>query len=153
MTSQSSHSQQIWPGHRPPLNELPVPVTAKLVWRSEGVALAIPSLLVYTTGIEMYILYRTHTMQATGVEATVKASRAWRQKLVGLTINGVPVEVLGTQYFDFGSTTHVWSSFEPHRGKVADEDLSFKLDWPEFADNVRVVRGVYSEIAKVTILW
>jgi hypothetical protein len=45
----------------PPENELPVVLPSDIAWSGAGVVLAIPALLLYSTGVELLIIYRTRS--------------------------------------------------------------------------------------------
>ena len=76
-----------------PAHSLPVPVAApEVVRRGDGIADAIPSLQVYTTGAELNIVYR--------MARTAELSRQPGEALMRLTVNGRKLIPLGGEYRD-----------------------------------------------------
>jgi hypothetical protein len=94
--------------HEPPPNELPAVLAPALTWRGDEIIMAIPSLLVYTTGADLLLIYRTRAEQAWDTE-NVRATRA---ALRGLTANGRPVELQHGRYHEHGFTYQAWVPFE-----------------------------------------
>jgi hypothetical protein len=134
---------------RLPLNELPVTLPTEFVWHGPGAVVAIPALMIYTTGVEMYVLYRAKGRQQTGIES----ARVWRRKLGKLSADGAPIDVLGVQYSGFGFTAHAWSPFASHWHESPIGDIEFRLDWPGFEPVIHSARGVRAAASRVRILW
>lgn len=142
------HSQRlvVKAPHRPPENEVPTVIASGIFWRSEGAVIAVPSLLVYTTGIELLIMYRVKDLQASGVEHV----RATRDALRGLAANGRPVELLGGHYLDHGFTYGAWIRL--HDGDL-EAGINFSLEWPGFEPNAYRIDGLRETTGRVIILW
>jgi hypothetical protein len=132
--------------HRPPENEVPVVITSGILWRSEGAVMAVPSLLVYTTGIELLIMYRVKGSQTWDVEHV----RATSDTLRGLTANGRPVELLGGQYLDHGFTYRAWIR---SRERDLEEGIDFSLEWPGFEPTAHRIDDLRETTSQVIILW
>ncbi len=132
----------------PPRNEIPAALATTIRWRGEGIVIAIPSLLVYTTGAWMLILCRTVARQP----ATIENARAVMSKLRGLTVNGRPVDDLGGQHNDHGFAYQAWMMFRPEE---VGSDLVFALDWPEIAPAEHQVpaTSITQAMRQATILW
>ncbi len=126
------------PAHQPPVNEIPaVLTTPELVSRADQIAVAIPSLLVYSTGVELLILcrYREERTAPSGADPQQVANRATEQarETAGqiprlITVNTKPVEMLGGHSdAQHGWTYRAWSRFLP---EAAGADLVVGLSWP-----------------------
>jgi len=157
MHDASNHHQVVNAVHGPPMNELPVPVVAAVAWRSAGVVLAIPALFVYTSGVEMTILYRTKdkkpSLTSDRAAGELASMRGWYKRLNGLKINGIPIELLGAQFYDLGFNARAWSAFITHEIGQAKDAISFELDWPEFEHRIHTLRGVRQQSRESEILW
>jgi hypothetical protein len=131
--------------HEPPVNELPVVLaTPDMIWRGDGIVVAIPSLLIYTTGAELLILSRTRHTQM----RDIKYAQATGEALQGLRANGIPVELLGGEHHDHGFTYRAWIPFLAERG-----DITFDLEWPGVERATRRVPGIREAAAKAVLLW
>ena len=139
------------PSNEPPENELPaVLATPGLVWHGDGIVLAIPALMIYTTGVYLLILYRTRRTQIRDIEH----ARAAADRLRGLTANGRPVTLLGGQHRDYGFTYRAWVPFgTDERDPLPGDGLVFELEWPEVHRATHQVTGVRLETAKAVTLW
>jgi hypothetical protein len=132
--------------HEPPGNELPVALaTPDLVSRGDDIALAIPSLLVYSMGIELLILGRyrhartvdpAEDRQAAANRFTESARERAEQLPRLVTVNGRPVELLGGQGNEHGFTDRAWARFHP---EVARTDFVVSLSWPGAPTTTRTV--------------
>lgn len=125
---------------------MPVAIASSVLWRSEEAVMAIPSLLVYTTGVELLIMYRVKGLQASDIEHV----RATRDALRGLTANGRPVELLGGQHLDHGFTYGAWIRL--HDGDL-EEGINFSLEWPGFEPTTYRIDGLRETTGRVIILW
>jgi hypothetical protein len=139
------------PSVEPPENELPaVLATPDLDWRGDGIVLAIPALMIYTTGVYLLILYRTRRTQNRDIEH----ARATADRLRGLKANGRPVTLLGGEHRDYGFTYRAWVPFSPDEPDARPGDgLLFELEWPEVHRSACRVAGVRREAAKAATLW
>jgi hypothetical protein len=135
--------------YEPPENELPsVLATPQLVWRGGGVALAIPGLMIYTTGAYLLVLYRTARAQ----ERTFEHARAAADRLRDLRADGRPVTLLGGEHRDYGFTYRAWVPFYVDATTTAAPDhLTFQLVWPGLDQATHRVEGIRPITA--TALW
>ena len=126
------------PEHQSPVNEIPaVLATPELVSRADQIAVAIPALLVYSTGIELLIICRYQEgrtapggadPQEVARRATEQARQTADQVPRLITVNTRPVEMLGGHSDAVhGWTYRAWSRFEP---RAAGADLLVGLSWP-----------------------
>jgi hypothetical protein len=137
--------------HEPPVNELPVVLgTPELAWRGDGIVFAIPSLLIYTTGVEILILCRTRYPQIKNIEN----ARASADALRNLVANGMPVELLsGGERHEHGLTYRAWVSFASGGLDVRGGDLRFALEWPGVEPAEHQVPHIRELAAGAVILW
>jgi len=150
--------------HAPPENELPVVLAPGISWSGVGVIFAIPALLLYSTGFELLIMFRSLRQQVATTEdlsdaearqryahaATLRA-RDITEKLNGLKVNGRSVTQLGEQLNDHGFNGRAWVP----AGALVDGDQVFTLDWPGI-ENVeqRISRAAIADaLPMVTALW
>jgi hypothetical protein len=106
----------------PPVNELPAALaTPDLVSRGDDIALAIPSLLVYTLGIELLIVCRYRSART--VDRTEDPQEIANRLPRLVTVNGRPVEVLGGQSDRHGFTYRAWAG-------LAGKNFVVSLSWP-----------------------
>jgi hypothetical protein len=150
------------PAHEPPFSELPaVLATPDLVGRADHIALAIPSLLVYSTGIELLILCRyregriddpTEDRQALAHRLTESARDTSDQLPRLVTVNGTPVELLGGRSDRHGFTYRAWSLF---RSEVDGTDLVISLSWPGVPTTTVTVDApqLADVVQRVVTLW
>jgi hypothetical protein len=129
----------------PPGNELPVAIaTPDLVSRADDIAVAIPSLLVYTIGIELLILGRyrearivdpaeDHQAAANRLTAATRERTDQLPRLV--TFNGRPVELLGGQGDQHGFTYRAWAA------NLAGRNFVVSLSWPGAPTTTHTVKG------------
>jgi hypothetical protein len=108
--------------------------------------MAVPSLLVNTTGIELLIKYRVKGLQASDVDHV----RSTRDALRGLAANGRPVELHGGQYLDHGFTYDAWIRL--HEGDL-EQAININLEWPGFERAAYRIDGLRETTGRVTILW
>jgi hypothetical protein len=127
--------------HGPPDNEIPAVLAPGVAWRGDGAVLAVPSLLVYTTGIELLVMYRT---KATGRPSLAEARAA--APLSGLTVNDRPVGALGGGYDDHGFTYRAWVPLE------GLDSVTFALDWPGIEPARRHVTGLREAASRVIVI-
>jgi hypothetical protein len=73
--------------------------TPGIVWRGDGIVVAVPSLQMYSTGAELAIRHMT-LAQARIIEHAQASS----DRLSQLRVNGIPVSQYGCSYDEFGST-------------------------------------------------
>jgi hypothetical protein len=137
--------------HEPPVNELPVALgTPDLVWRGDGVVFAIPSLLVYSTGVEVLILCRSRSSQIRNMENARVSADALRN----LVANGMPVELLsGGEHHEHGLTYRAWVSFASTGLDVRGGDLRFALELPGVERAEHQVSQIREAAAGAVILW
>jgi hypothetical protein len=148
----------------PPDNELPAVVAAGISWSGTGVVLAIPALLVYSTGFEMLVIFRTQRKQLdTGddlgdalgrrrhAHAAMLHMRDLGQKLNGLQVNGRPVTQLVKQFNDHGFDGRAWVVART----LAVRDQTVTLDWPgiDGAPQVLPRAAFVDALPRVTTLW
>jgi hypothetical protein len=146
-TSGASHGRVMWTHGvaGPPSDELPsVLPTPSIIWRGDGIVVAVPSLQVYSTGAELTIMCRMMLPQP----RTVEHARATVARLSQLRANGGPVVLAGGSYDDFGFTYRAWV---PATGDTAV--LTLELGWPEVGQMQHQVPGIRDAAAKVTRLW
>jgi hypothetical protein len=120
--------------HGPPGNELPAALaTRDLVCRADDIALAIPSLLVYSLGIELLILGRYREAQTVdpsedrqaAANRLTESTRERADQLPRLvTVNGRPVELLGGQSDRHGFSYRAWAA------GLAGTNFVVSLSWP-----------------------
>jgi hypothetical protein len=108
--------------------------------------MAVPSLLVYTTGIELLILHRAKDRQSQGIERV----RAVDDALRGLTANGRPVDLLGGEYLDYGFTQRAWV---PFREGDVEGGVTFTLEWPGIEPAGHRIDGLREAVSRVIVLW
>jgi GrpB-like predicted nucleotidyltransferase (UPF0157 family) len=135
--------------HQPPANELPTVLAPALTWRGDDAVLAIPALLVYTTGAELLLLYRRRAEQ---VRSTAEL-RATRTALAGLTANGRPVDPLQGRYGEHGFTYRAWVPFAYSQRADPSGDITFELDWPGMEPARHRVTGIQEAAARAVVLW
>jgi hypothetical protein len=141
-------------GHSPPVppaTELPVALTTPdLMWRGDGIVLVVPSLLIYTTGIELTIMCRR--TRATQPQSTEHVSDVAATLPRSLKANGYPIQLLGGQYTDHGFTYSAWVSFRPGD---ASRDLVFALDWSGMpaAEHRIDAEAISGAVSRVAGLW
>jgi hypothetical protein len=150
--------------HGPPENELPVVLTPGISWSGTGVVFAIPALFLYSTGIELLIMFRSARQQVQTTEDLSEAEGRRRQasaatlhargiteKLNGLKVNGRPVTQLGEQFNDHGFDGRAWVPAEA----LVDGDQILTLDWPgiETAEQRITSATIANGRPKITALW
>jgi hypothetical protein len=137
--------------HEPPEDELPaILATPWVVWRGDGIVLAIPALMIYTTGVYLLILYRTRYTQVRDIEE----ARAAADRLRGLKANGRAVTLLGGEHRGYGFTYRAWAEFSTSEGDALPGDsVSFELEWPEVDRAAHRVEGVRHAAGKAVTLW
>lgn len=150
--------------HGPPENELPVVLTPGISWSNAGLVFAIPALLLYSTGIELLIMFRSVRQQVeTTEDLSDAAGRQWyastamlhardiTDKLNGLKMNGRPVTQLGEQFIDHGFNGRAWVP----AGALVDGDQILTLDWPGIETaGQRIARAtIVNALPRVTALW
>ena len=150
------------PGHEPPVNEIPaVLATPDLASRADHIALAIPSLLVYSTGVELLILCRYR--EGRTVDRTEDRQEAANRHLESLrenvdqmprriTVNRNPVEMLGGQGDSYGFTQSAWARFRPEAAGAA---LVVSLSWPGVPTITSTIDAaqITDAVRRVITLW
>jgi hypothetical protein len=145
--SERSQQRIFNPRHRPPENEVPVAVaTPNVQWRAEGTVMAVPSVLVYTSGIWLLVLFRTAAKQSRVPEEVAAQSNA----LHGLTANGRPVELLAGEHNDHGFTYSAWVEFIEDNLRTG---IKFNLEWPGIQSGERRVSELMDARNQVITLW
>jgi hypothetical protein len=142
---QSFHAPQ----HEPPPNELLAVLAPALSWRGDEIIMAIPALLVYTTGVDLLLICRTRAQQVRDRE-NVRATRA---ALRGLTANGRPADLLHGSYHEHGFSYRAWVPFEPGQRSDPGGDITFELDWPGLEPARHRVTGIREAAARAVVLW
>jgi hypothetical protein len=139
------------PSAEPPENELPaVLATPDLVWHGDDIVLAIPALMIYTTGAYLLVFYRTSHTQVRDIEH----ARAAADRLRGLTANGRPVTLLGGEHRDYGFTYRAWVPFRTSDHDVRPgDDVQFELEWPDVRRATHRVTGIRHAAGKAVTLW
>ncbi len=146
--------------HEPPENELPVVLMPGISWSGAGVVFAIPALLLYSTGFELLIMYRSRWQQdVTGddlstadyASAAMLHARDISEKLNGLKVNGRSVTQLGEQFNDHGFNGRAWVP----ASALVDGDQVLTLDWPglENAEQRIARKAIVDARPRVTALW
>lgn len=150
--------------HGPPENELPVVLTPDISWSDAGVVFAIPALLIYSTGIELLIMFRSVRQQVETTEDLSDAEgRRWHastamlhardmtEKLNGLRVNGRSVTQLGEQFNDHGFNGRAWVP----AGALVDGDQILTLDWPGIETAEQRIRRatIVNALPRITALW
>jgi hypothetical protein len=135
--------------HEPPPNELPAVLAPALTWRGDEIIMAIPSLLVYTTGVELLLICRTRAAQVRNTESV----RATRAALRGLIANGRPVELQQGSGHEHGFTYQAWVAFEHSQQADPSGDITFELDWPGIEPARHRVTGIREAAAGAVVLW
>jgi hypothetical protein len=149
------------PGHEPPANEIPaVLATADLASRADHIALAIPSLLVYSTGFELLLCRyregRTVDRSEDRQEAANRYLESFRESVDQLpqriTVNANPVEMLGGQGDSYGFTYQAWARFRPEAAGAA---LVFSLSWPGVPTTTSTIDAaqIADAVGRVISLW
>lgn len=128
----------------PPDNEIPVALAPGAAWGGESAVYAVPSLLVYTTGAELLVMYRTRDAQP----RTIEHARA-SFPLHGLTVNGRPVDPLSGSFGDHGWTYRAWLQF---REGDFGTGLILNLEWPGIPHAEHCVDGVREAVQRVAII-
>lgn len=137
------------PEDEPPANEIPAMVDTDLSWRGDGIVIAIPSLLVYTTGVEPLIICRTRY----GGMNDDEHSGASRERLRGLRANGIQVQLLRGYHQEHGFTYSAWVPFIRHGSRGPDYDLAFELEWPGIGSAAHSVSGIAEAVRAAEALW
>jgi hypothetical protein len=133
--------------YAPPEDEVPVALAPDIRWSGDGIALAVPSLLLYSTGFELLILVRSRDKEPRDFEQVDRIE----ERLRGLRINGRAVTLTGGEFLDHGST---WRAWVPASALV-DGDQVVTLDWPGIeASERRIAREtIVQALPNVTALW
>jgi hypothetical protein len=133
----------------PPADELPAVLpTPNVIWRGDGIVVAVPSLDVYSTGIELTIMCRMSSLQS----RTTDYVQATKNRLHQLTVNGHPISQNRGEYDDHGFTYAAWVPLSSDA--MTDlSTLAFELDWPEVQHAQHRVQGIGRAAAKITRLW
>lgn len=137
-------------GSRPPANELPVALaTPEILWRGEGIVLAIPAMHVYTSGVEVFIFCRTTDIQPREISHAREIGSALDH---GLKVSGTALHAQHGDHEDYGFTYRSWVPFAPDQ---YGNDLVFALDWPGIMPGQRGVSGekIAAAIGRVSTLW
>jgi hypothetical protein len=116
------------------------------MWRGENAVMAVPSLLIYTTGIQLLTMHRIRHREASGIDHVAATSEALR----GLTADGRPVELLGGRHTSHGFTYSAWVRFY---GENLSSGVTFNLKWPGMEPAAHRVGGLTEAHGRVTVLW
>ena len=130
-----------------PSNERPAVLDlGEVLWQGDGIAIAVPSALVYTSGIELTIIGRRETPLAADIERSRETSKA----LAGLKVNGTPVSLLQGHSNPDGFTYRAWVPFVCH-----GSDLVFALTWPDIPSREYLItqQTVEAAVGNVIRLW
>jgi hypothetical protein len=153
MTSSDDHQNSqliVHPGHYGrPENEVPFALaTPDMMWHGDGTLIAVPSLLVYSTGVELLILGFSQRAWA----GPMQDGLATAQALHGLTVSGRQIDLLGGHNTAHGFHHPAWRPFLPDLG---GRDLVFALHWPdvEAAEHRVPAVSVADAISRVRTLW
>jgi hypothetical protein len=140
-----------------PMNELPVPISASIAWRANGLVFAIPVLLFYTTGVEITILVRIRDRSTNDEPSSVSREfgnvHDLQKRIARLKLNGAPVDLRGGQFFETGCNVSAWSAYSTHHDNPSSDDMRFDLDWPEFENASYTLTGLRREAMEAEILW
>jgi hypothetical protein len=143
----------------PPDNELPAVIDMASSWIGDGVAIAVPSCLVYSNGVLLTAIGRTRAQRSGDIH---EAARLVRDGLEGrpdaqlfrLTVNGGRASLMGGQHHDYGWEHRLWKSFG-EAGAV--EGLRIGLEWRDagIGCNEHQIGGetVSNAVARVITLW
>lgn len=121
------------PQHGPPVNELPVVADVASSWIGDGVAVAVPSCLVYSTGMLLTVIGRTRARRRSGdIQEAARLIREGLEDRPGavfrLTVNGGRASLMGGHHQNYGWEYQLWKSF----GEAGPQQgLTLVLDWPE----------------------
>ncbi len=133
-------------------------------WSGVGVVFAIPALLLYSTGFELLIMFRSLRQQVVTTEdlseaearrryahKAVQHTRDITERLHGLKVNGRSVTQLGEQFNDHGFNGRSWVP----AGALVDGDQIVPLDWPGIENaEQRIARAtIVDSLPGVTSLW
>lgn len=130
--------------YEPPGNEVPAVIPAGVIWREDGTVIAVPSLLLYTTGAELLIMGRYRDLQPWTDEVYTNNVRV---RLRGLTVNGHPVTLLHGDYRDHGFTYRAWTPLD------GADSLTIALNWPGTGPAEHRVAGLQEAASRITALW
>lgn len=135
--------------HKPPFNELPAVLeTPQLASFGEEIVLAVPALLVYTTGAELLIMCRSRKERNRGMNDVSDTAAVLDRSI---RVNGVAVELLGGQHYEYGFTYRAWTLFRPDEGS----DLIFSFSWPEVPTATARIEAdqLADAVRRVVTLW
>jgi hypothetical protein len=122
--------------------------TPTIIWRGDGIVVAVPSLQVYSTGVTLAIICRMNSPQP----RTLEHAKALGDRVSKLRVSGIPVSQFGGNHDGWGFTYSAWLPLPP--GTIApDNALRFELDWSEVDHAVHQVHGIGDTAAKVISLW
>jgi hypothetical protein len=141
----------------PPENEMPAVLPAGVSWHGDGIVVAIPVLLVYTTGTELLILCRARQSEPrsevpSGTKESMERSQAIGDGLRGLRANGRPVELLRGAHGERGFSYRAWAAFLDGPG-AAPADITFSLEWSGTENAEHRVTGISEAAAASEVLW
>jgi hypothetical protein len=147
--SSTSGSRIVRVKHGPPANEVPAAVATPhiIMWRGDGIAVAIPSLLAYTTGLEIQILGRLTEPQPRTIEHAQELSGILPRRLLA---DGRPVQLLGGDHNGHGFTYRAWV---PFAGGAAPAEITFTLDWPGIEESSHRVGRITAASNSAVTLW
>jgi hypothetical protein len=149
----------VHPRYEPPDNELPGGLDLSEVrWLADGIALAIPSGLAYTSGVVLTIMCCTRQPRGANIHEAARAVRlglSGQENEQGLrfTCNGRPVVLLGGQHGDYGFTYTAWVGFT----RKPPGDLVMTLQWPGVgiskSDRRVAAEKLAQAAAEAIVLW
>lgn len=133
----------------PPADELPAVLpTPNIIWRGDGIVVAVPSLQVYSTGVMLAIICRMNSPQP----RTLEHASALGDRVSQLSVSGIAVRQFGGNHDDWGFTYAAWVPLPPDV-MTSDGDLTFELGWPEVHHAVHQVLGIKDAAATVVPIW
>jgi hypothetical protein len=158
-----SVSRIVHVAHGPPDNELPVALPSGISWHGAGVVLAILALLLYSTGIELLIMFRSEWQQVPAEDLSTAVGWRWHastaaprardigEKLNGLQVNGRPVTQLGEDFNDHGFNGRAWVP----AGVLIDGEQILTLDRPGIANAERRIgrAAIVDAMPRISAIW
>lgn len=133
----------------PPADELPAVLpTPDIIWRGDGIVVAVPSLQVYSAGVILAIICRMNSPQP----RTLSRAAALGDRVSQLSVSGIPVRQFGGNHGNWGFTYSAWLPLPPDTF-TSDTALTFELGWPEVHHAVHQVHGIKDIAARAVRLW
>jgi hypothetical protein len=138
----------------PPDNQVPAVLDVGALWTAEGAAVAVPYLLVYTTGVQLSILGRARHIVLNSHER----ARTIGQGLEGhdipqgprFRVSGSAAMLLGGEHEEHAFNYRAWVV-------LPKDDMILSLAWPEagiaHAEHVVARQGIQEAADRVLVLW